>query len=322
MAADETPEQVMDAALDAVRASLEADARSFAGQVRATARLLAAARSGGGADRAFVELEVAGSWSVGQATASRLLVEAEHLTTCLPATLAALETGALLVHQARVLLHVTRNADPAIARRVEAEVLDADDLAGTCPADLRALATRVLLRLESEAVDAGLAEARHEQAAAQRRTWARADADGMGAAGAVLTAEQLVAWKAGLDELEAQDRRSDRESGVDRTADQRRADLFAALPALVLAARAQDPDGPASVSSALVRPQVVLERPRADGHGARAVRRAGPPRRVRPGERRARPPPAPGRLPAGPGRRRHRASGAPRRPSRAGPGGP
>ena len=256
MAADETPEQVMDAALDAVRASLEADARSFAGQVRATARLLDAARAGGGADRAFVELEVAGSWSVGQATAARLLVEAEHLTTCLPATLAALETGALLVHQARVLLHVTRNADPAIARQVEAEVLAADDLAGTCPADLRTLATRVLLRLESEAVDAELADARHEQAAAQRRTWARADTDGMGVAGAVLTAEQLVAWKAGLDELEAQDRRSDRELGVDRTADQRRADLFAALPALVLAARAADPEG--AVSSALVQPQVVL----------------------------------------------------------------
>ena len=56
----------------------------------------------------------------------------------------------------------------------------------------------------------------------------------------VLTAEQLVAWKTGLDQLEAQDRRSDREAGIDRTAEQRRADLFAALPALVLAARATD----------------------------------------------------------------------------------
>ena len=259
MAGGESFEQVVDAALDDVRATLRDDARSWARQLRATAALTAAARAGGGADRAFVELEIAGSWSVGQATATRLMVEAEHMTACLPATLALLETGGLLVHQARVLLHLTRAADPELARQVELEVLAVDDVEVLCPADLRALATRVLLRLESEAAQAEqLAEQRHAAAAAQRRTWAKADQDGMGVAGAVLTAEQLGTWTAGLDALEAQERAGDRESGIERTADQRRADLFAALPALVLAARAQDPDGPAAVSSALVRPQVVL----------------------------------------------------------------
>jgi hypothetical protein len=135
MAAEQTPEQVMDEALDAVRAALQTDARSWAAQVRTTARLADAARAVGGADRAFVELEVAGSWSVGQATATRWLVEAEQLTTSLPQTLAALEAGELLVHQARVLLHVTRACDPGIARRVEAEVLATDGVAGLCPAD-------------------------------------------------------------------------------------------------------------------------------------------------------------------------------------------
>ena len=254
MADEGTPEQAMDEALDAVRAGLQDDARSWARQLRSTARLVDAARAGGGADRAFVELEIAGSWSVGQATATRLMVEAEHLTTCLPATLAALEEGGLLVHQARVLLQVTRACTPATARQLEDEVLAAGG-ADLCPADLRALASRVLLRLESEA-DTALAEQRRQTAAAQRRTWARADADGMGVAGAVLTAEQLGTWTAGLDALEAQERVSDRQAGVDRTADQRRADLFAALPALVLAARAADPTG--AVSSVAVRPQVVL----------------------------------------------------------------
>ena len=216
-----------------------------------------AARAGGGADRAFVELEIAGSWSVGQATATRLMVEAEHHDRCLPATLALLETGGLLVHQARVLLHLTRAADPALARQVEPEVLAVDGIEAMCPADLRALASRVLLRLEAEA-DAGRerAEQRHADAAAQRRTWAKAEQDGMGVAGAVLTAEQLGTWTAGLDALEAQERASDRESGVERTADQRRADLFAALPALVLAARARTRRRRGQQRP--VRPQVVL----------------------------------------------------------------
>ena len=248
----------MGEALDAVSTALRADARSWASQVKATARLVAAASAGGGADRSFVELEVAGSWAVSQATATRLLVEADQLHTCLPATLAALETGALLVHQGRVLLHVTRSCSPEVARQVEAEVLAevlADDGTVWCPADLRALASRVVLRVESESVEEQLAEQRRADAAAQRRTWAKPDVDGMGAAGAVLTAEQLAGWSAGMDLLEAQERADDREAGIIRTADQRRADLFAALPALVLAARA---DGAPVLSSADVRPQVVL----------------------------------------------------------------
>ena len=249
----------MDQALDAVHTALQADARSWAAQVRATCQLVAAARAAGGADRAFVELEIAGSWSVGQSTATRLMVEAEHLSTCLPATLQLLERGALLVHQARVLLHVTRACTPALARQVEAEVLSRGG-AGLCPADLRTLTTRVLLRLESEAADPQVAEQRHADTAAQRRTWAKADRDGMGVAAAVLTAEQLGSWSAGLDALEAQDRSSDRQAGIDRTADQRRADLFAALPALVLAARAGDPAA-AAASSVAVRPQVLLHVP-------------------------------------------------------------
>lgn len=251
-----TPEQAMDEALDAVRTALRGDARSWAAQVRATARLVDAARAAGGADSCFVELEIAGSWSVGQATATRLVGEAEQLTTCLARTLDALERGELLVHQGRVLLHVTRACSPQIARAVEAEVLGAGG-ADLCPADLRAFATRVLLRLESEAVERDVAEQRQAEAAAQRRTWARPDANGMGVAGAVWTAEQLLSWTAGMDALEAQERVSDRAAGADRTADQRRADLFAALPALVLAARSGQADC-AAANRASAGPQLVL----------------------------------------------------------------
>jgi len=76
----------------------------------------------------------------------------------------------------------------------------------------------------------------------------------MGFAGAVLTAEQLRTWSASLDELERTERAGDRQAGIDRTADQRRADLFAALPAMVLAGRAGNPD----CASTDIVPTIVL----------------------------------------------------------------
>ena len=95
-----------------------------------------------------------------------------------------------------------------------------------------------MLRIESVLDDAS--EQRHADAAAERHTFAKPLLDGMGLAGAVLTAEQLGAWQAGLDVLERRERLADRAAQVERTAEQRRADLFAAMPAMVLAGLAQD----------------------------------------------------------------------------------
>ena len=57
-----------------------------------------------------MELELAGSWRVGQLTASRLMYEADRMVQALPRTLGLLAEGALLVHQAKVLLHATGNS--------------------------------------------------------------------------------------------------------------------------------------------------------------------------------------------------------------------
>ncbi len=67
-------------------------------------------------------------------------------------TLALLETGQLLRHQAVVLLYRTRRCTVEVARQVEAEVLPA--AGGWCPADLGRRLDRVLLRIESEQADA------------------------------------------------------------------------------------------------------------------------------------------------------------------------
>ncbi len=137
-----------------------------------------------------------------------------------------------------MLLQRTRHCSAEVARAVEAAVLPAG--ADLVPADLARRVDRAVLRIESEQAEASAAEQRHADAAAQRHTFAKPLQDGMGLAGAVLTAEQLAAWERGLDRLERRERRADRDAGVERTAAQRRADLFAALPAMVLAGTAQD----------------------------------------------------------------------------------
>ncbi len=215
-----------------------------------------AALSGTDGTRRFLPLELAGSLRVGQLTASRWLDEAERYAAALPVTLGMLERGELLTAQAAVLLHVTSHAPQEIAAKVEAEVLP--DGALLCPADLRRLVSRTLLRIEAEQDSPAAAEQRHADAAAGRHTSHRPEPDGLGLAGAVLTAEQLASWSSGLDTLEKKERICDRQAGVERTAQQRRADLFAALPAMVLAAQDGAVPGWVAGSSVEVRPQVVL----------------------------------------------------------------
>jgi len=233
-------EQAQNVRLDWVAALLAQDARSWAAQLRLVAELTAAGEAAG--REPFLELELAGSGRISQLTATRWISEARRFSTALPGTLAMLKRGELLRHQAMVLLHRTSNATVAVARAVEAELLPA--AAALCPSDLARRVDRLVLRIESEQADPADAEQRHADALAQRRTFIRPQLDGMGLAGAVLPAEQLVGWAAGMDALELRERAADRAAGIERTADQRRADLFAALPALVLAGTAQQAAGP------------------------------------------------------------------------------
>jgi hypothetical protein len=236
----ETTTARQNAALDAVAEALRADARSFAAQLRALAELADAAqaeeREGG--LRQFPMLELAGTARLGAASSSRRLAEADRVVTTLPITLRLLGEGELLVHQARVMIAETAACDPEVARRAEAVVLP--ESAGWCPADLRKAVRRAVVRLESElSAERGqdLAAQRLADARAGRRTWTTPDTDGMGVASALLPAEQLRRWQLDLDQLERAERVADRAAGIERTSDQRRADLFAALPGMLLDAQ-------------------------------------------------------------------------------------
>jgi Domain of unknown function (DUF222) len=201
----------------------------------------------------FLEIELAGTCRLGQGAAARPFTEAERLAVHLPRTLELLSLGELYEHQAAVLLEVTRNCTEEVARAVEERVLPA--AADLCPADLRSRVRTALLAVES-AADTAEAEQRVLAARRRRRVWARPDLDGLGVAGALLPVEQLARWQLDLEALARSERGADRAAGVDRTDNQRKADLFAALPGMVLAQRAGRLDEAAPGASA--RPVRVL----------------------------------------------------------------
>jgi len=175
-------------ALDAVVAVEMDRARLFAREVHELVALggLSASEQDYGEVVQFAQLELAGSCRLGQGTATIRLLQAERLVVvALPPTLRALEQGALFVHQAKVMLERTANCTEQIAREVERRVLPAG--LGACPADLGRQVAKTVLLVEAE-LDAQAALERRGTARRSRRTWTRPELDGMGVAGALLTA--------------------------------------------------------------------------------------------------------------------------------------
>jgi len=175
-------------ALDAVVAVEMDRARLFAREVHELVALggLSASEQDYGEVVQFAQLELAGSCRLGQGTATIRLLQAERLVVvALPLTLRALEQGALFVHQAKVMLERTANCTEQIAREVERRVLPAG--LGACPADLGRQVAKTVLLVEAE-LDAQAALERRDTARRSRRTWTRPELDGMGVAGALLTA--------------------------------------------------------------------------------------------------------------------------------------
>jgi hypothetical protein len=218
------------AALDALIDLQRADARSFAAQCRALVVLdaLSEQEEQVTAVPQYLVMEVAGSCRLGQQAATSRLLDADRLVNGMPLLVAALEAGRVFVPQARILLGETGSCSPEMLQRVDAVVTPlAEELAST---DLRRLVRRTVLSLETadEATD------RMETARDSRSVTSRPGYDGMGVVNALLTAEQLVRFQAGMDQLVAAQRVADREAGVERTQDQRRADVFAALPSMAL----------------------------------------------------------------------------------------
>ena len=136
--------------------------------------------------------EVACALTVSERTASALLAEAHDLTTTLPLTLAALETGVISWQHARIVVDETVNLDPNGAAALEAHFLDphAVDPARGCPAgELVPSRFRHKARIWRERHHPVSIETRYARSAADRRVECSPDRDGMAWLSAYLPAD-------------------------------------------------------------------------------------------------------------------------------------
>ncbi|MEV1130958.1 DUF222 domain-containing protein [Agromyces sp. NPDC049794] len=175
------------------------------------------------ATRSFVA-ELATTLGQHEASASRLMSEADRLTGPRRATLDALEAGELGLTQVRSVLELTQGVPAEVADAVEGVALDAasDAMAlgiVSTNADLRRRMRRVRERMHPEPlVD------RRARAVAERRVCVDPAPDGMAWFGLYVEAERAVAIDARLTVLAAREA-----SGDTRTTAQRAADVAADL---------------------------------------------------------------------------------------------
>jgi len=179
-----------------------------------------------------LRLDLAGTMRLGQGRAVGRLRDAIRLRDELPRTLAGLGDGTVWVEQSQTLLYGTRNCSPAVTGEVERRVFAAGGQS-ECPADLARRIAHDILAAEAM-LEPGATAERQQRARQARsvRSWALGD--GMVGQWSTCTAEQAVARDLALDELCRQARTADEAAGVERTADQRRADVLASLPGRLL----------------------------------------------------------------------------------------
>lgn len=200
-------------ALRTIAACEAAIARTQAVQLRALARL-GALRD----DPRSAAAEVALAVSSTESRARGQLDLAETLTTRLPHTLAAMESGTIDSYKASKVADATAVLDDATAR--EADEVLAERLVGKNPVGLRQAAGRVAARLDPEGADRRAAERRY-----CRRIELIPRGEGVATLAADLPAEAATAIYARLDRAARKLRGPDEE----RTLDQLRADVFIEL---------------------------------------------------------------------------------------------
>ena len=183
--------RLADGCLDGLAEVARMEARTAALRVRlaadyAHATRLLAPPAPSPRDRAVQEMalvaEVACVLTVSERTAAALLAEARALTTALPLTLAALESGTISWAHARILVDETASLDAAGAAGLEAHFLDPDapNPARGCPAgELVPSRFRAKARAWRERHHPAGIEERHTRSAADRRVEFVPDRDGM-----------------------------------------------------------------------------------------------------------------------------------------------
>ncbi|MGK3956144.1 DUF222 domain-containing protein [Arthrobacter sp. R4] len=193
-----------DACLDGLAGSVRVDAMVAAFRVRLAAAYAGKAAALDGpvrspgehtAQEMGVVSEVACALTVSERSASALLAQAHELTTALPLTLAALQSGDLSWQHAKVMVDETTGLDAAGAAALEARFLgpDVPDRARECPAgELVPSRFRAKARTWRERHHPVSIEKRHARSVLDRRLEYVPDRDGMAWLSAYLPADRAA----------------------------------------------------------------------------------------------------------------------------------
>jgi len=214
------------AALEAVEATL------FAQRMRLRARVDELWIGALHEQEQFAMIELAGTARIGQSRAMTQLSHGTRLVTMLPRTLASLEAGRMFSQGALQLLELTQNCTAQVTTEVERRVLPVIEQMNTI--DARRLILQTIPEVEAD-LDPELTQQRLDEAANGRRVWMREMGDGLVEVGAGMDALEARRWSLDFDELVRAQRVADRKAGIVRTADQRRAAVFAQLPCRLIA---------------------------------------------------------------------------------------
>ncbi|KRE80880.1 HNH endonuclease signature motif containing protein [Arthrobacter sp. Soil762] len=143
-----------------------------------------------------VTAEVACVLNIGDRASGALLNQSQLLTTALPLTLSALQSGTISWQHARAMVDEAATLDPAGAAALEAHFLDPDapNPAGGCPAgEMPASRFRHRARTWRERHHTESIEKRHAKGVLDRRVEYAPDQDGMAWLSAYLPADQAAA---------------------------------------------------------------------------------------------------------------------------------
>ncbi|WP_457963328.1 HNH endonuclease [Arthrobacter sp. D1-29] len=202
-AADGDPLAVLaDTCLDILTGTAGTEARMAALKAQAAAKFADRARSAAPPDEpimaqeAAVAAEIACALTIGPRAAGSLLAQAHELTTTLPLTLSALQSGTISWQHARVMVDETATLDPAGAAALEAHFLgrEAPIPASACAAgEMPASRFRHKARIWRERHQPESIEKRHAKGVLDRRVEYTPDKDGMAWLSAYLPAVTAVA---------------------------------------------------------------------------------------------------------------------------------
>ena len=163
--------------------------------------------------------------AIGDRAAGALVAESHALTTSLPRTLAALQSGTISWAHARNMVDQTIGLDPAAAAALEKHFLDPDakhPAKGSHIGEIPAYRFKARARTWRERFHPESLEKRHAKGVADRRVEYWPDQDGMAWVAACLPADQASAIWNRLTAIA----RGMQGPGEDRTLPQRRADTF------------------------------------------------------------------------------------------------